>query len=300
MYKVLFIGAKGLLGSNFIDRYSKENSIHGTYFKNKNVKKIKNLKSSFLDIRNKKNVFELIKNSQAGTVIHASAIGDVDFCEKNKRIAHQTNVSGTKNVADACNKYQKKIIFLSSNAIYDGKKSSLSEKSKPNPINFYGSTKLKGEKYVSSVCGMYMILRLNTMYGWNEYGERDNPATWIIEKVKNGKSISVVDDVYNNHLYVLSAAEVVNEVIINWQNRQFFNIAGKDCVSRYDFARIITKILKKKQSLVKRVNSSYFQSLAPRPKNTCYNTKKMEQRLKSRPYSLKTGLEHMIKNNPNT
>lgn len=294
MKKILLFGSKGLFGINFINCYFEKYQILATFWQNPPNKKIKNVNFRQVDIRNKNQVQELIKENNCDIVVHAASLGDVDYCQKHQKEAYQTNVDGTQNIANACAKKQKKLIYLSTNAVYNGQNPPYSEKSRPNPINQYGLTKFLGEKAVKRICQDFMILRLNTMYGWHSKNERHNPATWIIKSLKNKKRIKIVDDVFNNHLYVVSAVNVLDEIINNWQTREIFNIAGRNCLSRFQFAQDIAKVFGYRPSLIEKVDSSYFtKNLTPRPKNTCFDTKKMERNLKNKPWHLSDGLRHM-------
>lgn len=297
MKKILVVGSRGLLGLNFINSCFKKYQIYATFFKNEHFRRIENVKYLPLDIRDKNKVASLIRKIKPNFLVHAASQGDVDLCEKNKKEAYLVNVTGTQNIAVSCQKNNVKLIYLSTNAIYDGKNPPYSEISKPSPINYYGFTKLEGERVVSEICKDFMVLRLNTMYGWNDQNERNNPATWVIQKLKNREEIKVVNDIYNNHLYVVSAINILDKVINNWRSREYFNIAGGECIDRFQFALKITKVFDIDQQLIESVNSSYFPTIAPRPKNTCFNTQKMTRLLKNQPWSLEEGLIHM-KNNP--
>src|SRR3989344_673333 len=142
MKKILLTGVQGLLGSNFIQNAPEKFLIIGTYFKNSNITKEKNIIYHQLDIRNKNQVENTFKEYRPDIVIHAASIGNVDICEKNKKNAYLTNVLGTRYLASSAHKIKAKFIFLSSNAVFDGNNAPYDERSKPNPINYYGKTKL--------------------------------------------------------------------------------------------------------------------------------------------------------------
>ena len=111
------------------------------------------------------------------------------FCEKNKKVAYKINVKGTENMIKVCYKNKAKLIFISSNAVFDGSNPPYSEKSKVHPVNYYGKTKVISEKMIMKSNVDYAIVRLILMYGWNHPKERENPVTWLINKLKNGRKI---------------------------------------------------------------------------------------------------------------
>lgn len=295
MTKILITGAQGLLGSNFILEASKKFLIVGTYFENSNVTKYKNVIYHKMDIRNKNAVVSAIFEYKPEIIIHAASIGNVDICEKNKKDAYQTNILGTKHLALSAQKIKAKFIFLSTNAVFDGENAPYHEKSKPKPINYYGKTKYKGEKIVSEILSEQNIVRLNTMYGWHKKCERENPMTWILERLKNREKTFVVNDILNNHLYVKSAAEALLKVLYNWKSGEIYHIAGADCVSRYDFFLTVADVFGYKQDTLHPVDSSFFDKIAPRPKNTCFKLSKMRSELKLKPLGIRDGIFDMKK-----
>lgn len=295
MNKILITGVNGLLGSNFIQNAPNKYLIIGTYFQNPNTTKYKNVLYHQLDIRNKNNIENTIKEYKPDVVVHAASIGNVDICEKNKKDAYQTNVLGTKYLASSAKKIKAKFVFLSSNAVFDGDNAPYEEMSTPKPINFYGKTKFKAEKLIGTSLEEYTILRLNTMYGWHKKGERENPMTWILSRLKNKEKTYVVNDVYNSHLYVKSACEALSRVIEKWDAGAIYHIGGEDCISRYDFFATIADIFGYKKSNILPVDSTFFGKIAPRPKNTCFKLLKMQSVLNLKTCRVIEGLRDMKK-----
>lgn len=291
MTKVLFTGITGLLGKYFLEKRKKNYSVFGTYSNNKvNYKGVDMIK---VDVRDKKKVIALINKIKPQVVVHAASIGNVDYCEKNPKEAFGVNVEGTRNVLEGCLSVGAKIIFISSNAVYDGENAPYSEKSLVNPLDVYGKTKAEAEKLVKASGATYLIIRLMTMYGWQPAGARINPATWVIEQLENKKQIKVVNDIYNNHLWAGAAADAVWRAIKSKKKNETYNLAGKDCISRYEFAIKVAKIFDLDSSLISSVESSFFKSLAPRPKNSCFNTSKIINEFRIKSVGVVEGLKEM-------
>ncbi len=285
--KIVFTGITGLLGSYFFKKKDKNFEVIGVA--DKNI--VEDGKNSFkVDITNKKSVMDFTQKINPQVIIHAASIGNVDYCEQHPDEAYAVNVDGTLNVIEAAKKIQAKIIFLSSNAIYDGTNPPYGEKSAPNPLDIYGKTKVEGENLTKNSDLDFVILRLITMYGWPSAGGRSNPVTWIIDNLKRGKKINVVDDIYNNHLWAGQAAEVLWKVINKNVENKTYNIAGADCISRYNLALKVANAFNLDTSLIDSVSSGFFKEIAPRPKNTCFNTAKMKKELNIRPLSIDEGL----------
>jgi dTDP-4-dehydrorhamnose reductase len=212
------------------------------------------------------------------------------------------NIIGTKNIVEACEKNNSAIVFITTNGVYDGENPPYDENSRSNPIDHYGYTKYEGEKIVQSAGVPFIIIRLMTMYGWNNPNERQNPMTWLIEMVgKNKISVNVVSDMFNNFLSVKEAAKSIWRAIELKKYGESFNIAGKNCISRFEFSKQIAKVFNLDVKMIHPVNLSFFKNFVTRPENTCFITKKMENVLGLRPLSTVSGLEyfkeHPITNN---
>ena len=132
MKTVLFTGATGLLGRYFFKNPPASYKLIGTYNKISNIKKKDFFK---LEITNKNEVLSLFEKVSPDIVIHAASLGNVDYCEAHKKEAVEVNIKGTDNVLYACRKIGAKIIFTSSNAVYDGEKPPYSENSPTNPLD---------------------------------------------------------------------------------------------------------------------------------------------------------------------
>jgi len=246
-----------------------------------------------LDVTNFENVKRLLKQYAPDVIIHTASIGDVDACERDPTSAWSVNVGGTQNIIKACVNCETKVIFCSSNAVYDGTSPPYDENSPRKPINYYGKTKLEAETIVSSSFDKHVIARLMTMYGWNLPNGRSNPVTWLLDRLRGGQEVLVVDDVYNNHLYSIACAEVIWKIIEREKWGETYNIAGAECLSRYELAVRTAEVFGLNWRLIKPVHNSYFSSIAPRPLNTCYDTRKLTRDLGIVPLKVTEGLQRM-------
>lgn len=285
--KILLTGATGLFGSAFLSKTKKNNKITVTGISRRH-------KFIPLDITAKEKIIDLITTIKPDIILHAASIGNVDYCEKHQKEAWQTNVEGTRNIIKAAKLTASKLIFFSTNAVYDGENPPFDEKAKKHPVDYYGMTKITSEKDIKKSKTPWVIVRLMTMYGWHDKNQRYNPVTWIIDELRNNRKINIVDDIYNNHLYVGQAVEAVLQIIKLQKWNEVYNIAGHSCISRYQLALEVADVFSLDNKLINPVKSSFFKSIAPRPKNTCFKTTKMEQELKITPLSIRDGLNLMM------
>lgn len=290
--KVFITGSTGLLGSTLLRSAPQGVTLAASYNKNNLVPNV-DCRYFHVDITNQSMVEKAIAEFKPHIVIHTAAIATPDYCDKHKDEAQAVNITGTKNIIEACKKYGSSLVYITTNGIYDGEHAPYDEQAEPRPIDYYGYTKYEGEKMTKSAGISYIVIRLITMYGWNNPNERQNPLTWLLEIMgKNKTPVNMVTDMYNNFLSVESAAQSIWKAIELEKIDETFNIAGKECMSRYDFSKHIAEIFGLDSTMLYPVTLDFFKNFVPRPKNTCFVTTKMEQVLKIIPLEVQKGLIH--------
>jgi dTDP-4-dehydrorhamnose reductase len=286
----IFITAgSGLLGKALLETYPNEYKLSATYFSNKPDSFSGNINFFKLNITNRAEVLKYIRIIKPDVIIHTAAIGNVDFCEKNKDISWVTNVDGTKNIIEAARECGSKIIYISSNAVFDGNKPPYKEEDEINPLSYYGETKAICERLVKYSGLKSVIIRAILMYGWHNSSERQNMVTWILDSISKGIPLKIVDDIYSNPLLSLNCADAI-WAVIKKEKTGIFHVAGSDCLSRYDFALKIAEIFDLDKSMLSPVPNSYFTEIASRPSNTCFCIDKMEQELMIKSIGIEEGL----------
>jgi len=284
--KLLVTGASGLLGSKIVEL--SKNDYEVTPLHNTRPLHPNSLK---LDITNTNEVSNLFHKLKPNILIHTASETNVDKCETEKEHAWKTNVEGTHEIALACSKSRTKLIYISTDYVFDGKKGNYNEKDKPNPINYYGVTKLEGENKVTSQCQNYAILRTSVLYGWHPW--KQNFATWVINMLKQNKEITVVEDHYNTPTLADNLAQIVIESV--QKNLQgLYHASGNEKISRYEFARRIAKVFHLDQNLIKPIKMSQLTAwIAKRPSDSSLNTGKIQKQLKTKPLNVTDGLNRM-------
>jgi dTDP-4-dehydrorhamnose reductase len=286
---ILLIGASGLLGKKLLETVPQDFDVIPTFHR----VPVPTQNGILLDITNQTNIRQVLTAINPTIVIHAASLVYVDYCQSHKKEAWEVNVEGTRKILDLVKERNAKFIFFSSNALYGGRKAPYSETDNTNPLNYYGVTKLAAEKIVLSYLSKSIIYRLNTMYGWNYPNARKNPATWTVERLTNGLTTYAVIDNYNSHLWVGQAAAAVWTGIKNEFYGEIFQVGGSECINRFEFCCNVAKVFGLDATLLKPVKSSYFTRIAKRPFNSCFNSRKMEQKLKIKAISTYEGLKRM-------
>ena len=286
MQKLLITGTSGLLGNKIVKAAKHNYEVIPTY----NTKPLHS-NSVKLEITNLNEVLNVFNKLEPNIVIHTASETNVDKCEIEKEHAWKTNAEGTRNIAEACQKVNAKLVCISTDYVFDGEKGLYDEEDKPNPVNYYGLTKLEGEKQVIKHCKNYAILRTSVLYGWHPW--KQNFTTWIINQLKQGKEITVVNDHYNTPTWAGNLAEIAIEVAE--KNLQgLYHASGRERISRYEFAKQIARTFNLNADLVKPVKMSQLTAwIAKRPKDSSLNTGKIQKQLKTKPLNITEGLNKM-------
>lgn len=293
--KILITGMASLLGSYLARQLGEHHTLFGTYHKLLppiNLKKYYSNTYQF-SITDISDVSKIIKKINPDVVIHLAALSNIDFCEKNERQAYSINVNGTKVLLKALANTKAHLLFLSSNAIFDGKNPQYTERSKPHPLNIYGKTKTIGEKLVQETSLMQTIIRCTSMFGWVAKGIRNNDVTYYLERLKDSKPLYLVNDRFFNPVYAKFVAEVIKK-IIDEKTTGILHVAGKDRVTRYLFVQNLVRHfnIKNAPRLIP-VTSAYFAKLAMRPPDGTLSIETMRSVLRMHPASLKNSLLEM-------
>ena len=249
-----------------------------------------------LDITNKKCVERIFAENNFNAVIHAAGVASVDYVKNNYAESLESNIVGTLNISSACRKRMIPLIYISSNAVFDGKKPPYKETDEPNPVNEYGELKLECERLIQRTLESCLIVRPILMYGWNGRSGRANPVTWLLQKLKNKEQVHLVEDIRENPLYNVEAGRCIWKALM-LNLRGTLHLAGCTEVNRYEMAIQTAEVFNENTGLILRVSSSHFPYLAKRPPNTTFDTRKMKEILGITPLRLREGLEEMRSNN---
>lgn len=264
--KALITGASGLLGRRMFNIISKTHETVGTYNKNNDEK------FHFLDITDKDSVGIFFRKINPEIVIHCAALVDTDRCEEDKGLAGKVNVNGTKNIVDNCSKHNCKMIYLSSDFVFNGDNITYYEDSPLSAINYYGLTKIEGEKIVKQNLEDYLIIRSPLMYGDDEYS-KPSFITSILEKLKLEERIYVDNKIIK---YPTLTDDVVKAIkkLINLELSGVYHVGGEDGITKYEWAKKIAKFYGFSEELIIESNE---QTRAKRPLNVKLDSSKIKK-----------------------
>lgn len=292
---VLITGGTGLLGQGLRATAPPEWSIVSAHLRPYTVG-VPGVRDVTVDVRNRSALDRLFAEHGFDAVVHAAGIASVDYSERHVEESTDSNLRGTRNVAELCAASGARLVHVSTNAVFDGANAPYRESDAGNPINAYGRIKLACERLVEDTLDRHVIVRPILMYGWPHAMGRPNPVTWVIDSLERGEAIHVVDDVFENPLYNVCAARAI-WAVLKCAISGVIHLAGRDMISRYELARMVARIFELDESRIHAVSSAYFPDIAPRPRNTTLVTSRMESELGMSPWTLEEGLRHMVARN---
>jgi dTDP-4-dehydrorhamnose reductase len=298
MRRVLITGSNGLLGQKLLDlylevreaqfiatarggnRYPGEEGYGYTY--------------QAMDVTNRDEVILNITRYCPTAVINTAAMTNVDTCENEKEECDKLNVESVKYLVEACNQFDVHLIHLSTDFIFDGQAGMLTEEATPNPLSYYGESKLKAEQYIIENCKNWAIARTVLVYGLANDMSRSNIVLWVKNSLEQGKQINVVDDQYRTPTFAEDLAKGC--MLIEKQQAQgIYNISGKDYMNMYELAHRVADYWKLDKSLIGRADSTTFTQPAKRPPRTGFDLTKSREKLGYEPHSFEEGLAELDK-----
>ncbi len=270
--KVLVTGGTGLLGWWIVREFLKRGyKVYATYHTREPVG-LNDAMWVRLDLEDFDKVIQVLKDLRPDIVVHSAAYTDVDGCELHKDKAYRVNYLATKAIAQACNDINAYMIYISTDYVFDGEKGMYKEDDVPNPINFYGLSKLMGEIAVESVLpDKSCIVRVSGLYGYSPTGKR-NFGINALESLIKGEEVKAFHDQYLSPTFTPRLAEALGKLVEKGV-KGVIHIVGER-LSRYQFALILAERLGVDKNLVRPISMSDMRLIARRPRDSSLDTSK--------------------------
>jgi len=263
MKNILVTGSNGQLGSELHNSASKYPEFN-FFFQNKD-----------LDIANKEKIENYLTKNKINFIINTAAYTDVNNAEIEKQRADLVNEKGVKNLVELSEKYNCKLIHYSTDYVYKGEnKSPLDEKSSTNPLNYYGTSKRKGEKHIENSSCESIIIRTSWLY--SNFG--NNFVNAIIKKIQNKETIIVVKDQFgcptNAKDLAFDTMNILNSKIKLDKYGKIYNYSNLGFTNWSNFAKKIIEFLNIEYE-IQEVSTDFFKSNVIRPKYSITNKNKI-------------------------
>ncbi|MFO7447524.1 MAG: dTDP-4-dehydrorhamnose reductase [Ignavibacteriaceae bacterium] len=286
------MGANGMLGQRTVDYYSRFEHVELLTCSVEDKPVFDNIEYVQCDLTKRENVKSILYDFYPDFIINTAAYTNVDKCETEREAAWKLNVKGVEYLAEVCRVLDAHLIHISSDYIFDGARGPYSEKSKPNPLGYYGRTKLASENALRISGAMNTIIRTNVLYGIAD--SRPDFVRWLINSLRSGNEVRIVTDQINNPTFIDDLVQAISK-IVEFRRSGVFNIGGRDFLSRYDFSTKVADFFNLNKTMIKPIKTEDLNQPAPRPLNSGLITIKAESELGFKPHSIEESLAIMKK-----
>jgi len=268
MKKILITGCSGMLGNVLAEEF---------YVQNKNIigidlhKPNNSIPFLQIDLTDTGATKLILEEIQPAIIIHTAAYTDLDFCERNQETTNKLHIEVTKLLCNYSNK-KCKLIFISSDSVFEGTQGNYKEEDIKKPINFYAKTKDIAEEIIKATCDDYLIVRTN-IFGFHQ-NNGSSLVEWALNMLLAGKQINGFIDVRFNAIYTRFLSRIIRDMVELDLNGTY-HVCSKNAVSKYEFLTKLSRIFKLNVDLISPSKSSDLTTQTQRPKNTTLNTDKI-------------------------
>ncbi|GAB5466895.1 MAG: NAD(P)-dependent oxidoreductase [Candidatus Kapaibacteriales bacterium] len=246
-------------------------------------------KHIIIDPLDKKAVKDELYKIQPSVVINSIAYNNVDGAEENHREAMMLNAHLPEYLASICKVLDCHFITYSTDYIFDGESGPYAEDALPNPINYYGKTKLTGENMARIVWNKTSILRTNVVYGFSSYLHNDFSG-WVRDNLEQETQIRVIEGQYSNPTYVGDIAFMTHKIAESG-SYGIYNLGGSDYLNKYELALKVTEVHDLNKKLIKPIKPSELNQKAVRPERGGLDNFKVSNMFSFKFASFQDGLE---------
>ena len=284
--KVLITGSNGLLGQKLLHKLRQDLSVDliATSIGENRVSDKNGYTYFSLDITDVNAVSKMIVEKEPEIVINTAAMTNVDLCEEKKQACDLLNIDAVRYLADACAKIDAHLIQISTDFIFDGEDGPYKEGDKPNPLSYYGLSKLKSEQLLQAHNVKWTILRTIIVFGVGEKLSKGNIVLWAKDALEKGDPLNIIDDQFRAPTLAEDLADIC---ILAAKKKAFgiFHASGKDIMSIYEIVERIAKHYGNSTDNLNRIGTATLSQKAERPSKTGFILDKSINELGYNPHS---------------
>ena len=290
--RVLITGANGLLGQALVRRLSQNHEYDVLATSHHDTPRFEGGSCGYvpLDVTQPDDVANVFEDFTPNVVINCAAMSDVAECDENRNEAWATNARAVKTLAKQCRTHGARLVQVSTDFVFNGKRGPYDEDARPDPVNYYGRTKLAGENAVREAGrSNWAIVRTVLLYGTGHNLSRSNVVLWIADQLSQNEPLHIVDDQYRTPTHVDDLAAGIDR-LVHREKTGIYHISGRELVSIYELACTVAEVFGYNESLIEPVPSDFFEDDVERPPRTGFIILRAETELGYDPRSLEQGL----------
>ena len=285
---ILITGGSGFLGMNMALKVRSAWSTHLLY--RHNPIKIAGTCAHAIELENIGKVSEIVEKIRPDLIIHTAGLTDIELCEKRKFEAYCSNVLSARHIAQVAENYACRLVHISTDHFSKSSESMSGEDSVEIPLNYYSLTKLEAEYEIKKFYPDALIIRSN-FFGW---GNRSGKSfsDFVINNLRQGKSISLFDDVFYTPILVDSLVDCLFR-LFEQNVGEVVNVVGDERLSKYDFGIKIAEIFDLDKGLIKKISIKSLKHLETRPTDMSLSNQKLKSFIGDLDLSLDTEIKKL-------
>lgn len=294
--KILITGSNGLLGQKLVQLLQQKEGVQllATSMGENRISNKEGYQYQPLNITNQNEINTLLDSFQPNVVINTAAMTNVDACEVDKEGCWDLNVNAVKYLIEASEKNNSHLIHLSTDFIFDGEDGPYKEADIPNPLSYYGKSKLVAEELLQKSNIKWSIVRTIIVYGVGEKMSRSNIVLWAKEALEKGDPLNIVNDQFRSP--TLSEDLAMGCWLIAEKKAQgIYHISGKDIMSIIELVNRVADFYGYDKTIISPISSSTLNQAAKRPPKTGFVLAKAINDLGYSPHSFEEGLAILTK-----
>lgn len=289
--RVLLTGSNGLLGQKIVQRLAKRGNIQ-LIATSRDLNRHP-LREGYtfhqVDLTDKEDLENLFDSYQPTDILHTAAITNVDYCEDHRDECDAVNIEAVDTLVHLAHKHSSRLVHISTDFIFDGTAGPYKETDEPNPVNYYGQSKLAAESLIIKSGIPCAILRTMLLYGVTPSLSRSNIVLWARQQLLAGNSIRVVGDQQRCPTLVEDLADATITAMMK-EAEGTYHISGAEMMSIVELVRRLANYWKADPELVSEITSEALGQRAMRPPVTGFIIMKAQTELGYRPHPLEQGL----------
>jgi len=289
--KILITGSNGLLGQKLVHALHADKSVTliATARGENRLKAVQGFTYAAMDITDAKSVQQVIGQFKPEVVIHTAAMTQVDDCEDQQELCWAMNVTAVAHLVKACSGVGAHLVHLSTDFIFDGVDGPYLETASPNPLSFYGKSKLAAEKLLQESKLSWSILRTVLVFGVVEDMSRSNIVLWAKSALEKKQQLNIVNDQFRTPTLAEDLAQGC--ILAAKQKAQgIYNISGSDYMSVEELVRRVARYFGLDESYIHPVSSATLNQKAARPLISGFIIDKARKELGYAPHSFEDGV----------
>ena len=284
---ILITGTSGLLGASLVTRaHDLGHEVAGLYYQH--PLQIPGVKTFSADLKDGQSIRDLIADLRPKTIIHCAAATNVDWCEEHPQETERINVQVSVSLAEMARKAGARLVFISTDSVFDGKRGNYAETDEPAPLNTYACSKLRAEREILQQDTDALVVRVN-IYGWNAQ-DKQSLAEWILSEMTAGKRVPGFTDVHFSPILANDLADVLLDMS-GHELSGLYHVAGSERISKYEFARQVAETFGFDPGRIVPTPMAVAHLRAPRPSDVSLNTELISKTLGYAMPDVKSGLQ---------